>query len=536
MKTRNDMKPENEQEAFVVSDDRHHRMILEIQDYAIIFLSTDGTVLDWNKGAEKLKGYKASEIIGKNFRLFYTDEDKTAKLPEQLLKQAIATGYARHEGYRIRQDGSKFWGMISITAIHNSRDELIGFSKVTKDLTEQKIAADRLVTFTNELSIRTEQLQLSEARYHRMIAEVRDYAIIFLDVDGKIQNWNAGAELIKGYQANEIIGKSFHLFYKQEDIDQQVPQSLLLKAKLEGRALSEGWRVRKDNSQFWASVVITAIHDASGALIGLSKVTRDLTSQKNASDEQTKNAAVLAGKNQDLEKLNAELLSYVYVVSHDLKEPIRKIQMFASMQLAPSTLGDETASLAKKIISSASRMQTLMSDLLTYSQISGNAVFDVVDLNEILRTAVSDLELTIKEKRAQIHVRPLPTIKAISFQMYQLFLNLISNAIKFSQPGMPPVVEIAGKFCDSNEIPENFDPTAPRYLCLTFADNGIGFESQYAERIFHVFQRLNPKAAVGGTGIGLSIVKKIVTTHNGQIFVQSVPNEGTAFSIYLPAS
>ena len=312
------------------SEERYHKMVSEVTDYVVISLDRTGRILDWNKGAERIKGYKAEEIVGKNFRLFYTKEDKEKKLPELLLKEAIEKGSVSHEGWRIKKGGSRYWGSVAITALHNEQGEIFGFSKVTKDLTEKKIAEDKLANFADELVFSNEELKKSEERYHKMVAEVKDYAIILLDKKGIIQNWNAGAEFIKGYTAAEAVGKSFEMFYTQEDQKNRLPNKLLDEAARMGRVANEGWRVRKDGSRFWGSVVITALHDSNKEIIGFSKVTRDLTERKKAEDQSKEDAVELERKNRALERVNAEISSFAYVASHDLKEPLRKIQTFAS--------------------------------------------------------------------------------------------------------------------------------------------------------------------------------------------------------------
>jgi PAS domain S-box-containing protein len=519
------------------AEEKYHKMVSEVHDYAIILLDPDGKILDWNKGAEKLKGYKAEEIIGKSFRMFYTSEDKDANLPERLLREAMTNGFTTHEGYRIRKDGTRFWGNVAITALYDDTRTLIGFSKVTKDLSQRKINEDRINIYTQELRAKNEELKFSEERYHKMIAEVRDYAILLLSKEGNVQNWNAGAELIKGYAAHEIIGKSFKVFYTQDDVERGLPDKLLAEAELKGKATTEGWRKRKDGSKFWGSIVITALHDAKGNLIGFSKVTRDLTEKKKADDELKNKTLELELKNHELEKLNTELSSFAYVVSHDFKEPIRKIQVFGNRQQEPGKTLEEVQEFSKKIVASALRMQNLMEALLSYSTISNDTSEpERVDLNEILELVKTDLEITISETSAIITNDKLPVIRGASFQMHQLFLNLITNSIKFAKPGEPPVISITSKVISDGEVPEELLIKNKVFNKITFTDNGIGFEASQAERIFNVFQRLKSASDSKGTGIGLAIVKKVVTNHDGFVSAESQPGKGAKFYVYLPVT
>lgn len=519
-------------------EEKYHKMISEIRDYAIILLDTDGTVLDWNKGAEKLKGYAPHEIIGKNFRLFYAQEDRDTNLPQRLLQQALQNGTANHEGYRIKKDGSRFWGNVAITALHDHHGKIIGFSKVTKDLTDRKIADDRLAIFTQELQQKNEALRSSEERYHRMIAEVKDYAIILLDPNGKIQNWNAGAELIKGYSAVDAIGKSFKIFYTDDDIKVGVPDKLLGDAESTGIARSEGWRKRKDGTLFWGSIVITALHDKDGNVIGFSKVTRDLTASKAAEDSRKQYAMELELKNHELQRLNAELTSFSYVVSHDLKEPVRKIQVFASRQLEPDKSPEQLKEFSQKIMSTAARMQIMMESLLTYAMISNDTTSrEAVDLNTVLANVKSDLEIRIAEVGASIKSDTLPLIQAIPFQMHQLFLNLLSNAIKFCKRDIAPAISITAKPVADDALPKDLPVMNGRqYYQLTFSDNGVGFEADQVNKIFDVFRRLQNKKESAGAGVGLAIVKKVTENHEGLVLAEGEVGVGATFHIYLPGA
>ena len=511
MQQRNAMDLEFKNEELRRSEERYHRMIAEIEDYAIILLDNDGKILNWNKGAQSIKGYSAKEIVGRNFSVFYLQDDINAGLPQRLLDTARTHNKASHEGWRVRSDGKTFWGMIVITALHDNDNNIIGFSKVTRDLTERKNAEERMERYAHELQYQNEMLHRSEERYHRMIAEVEDYAIILLDQNGDILNWNKGAEAIKGYKESEVLGQNFSIFYLPEDLQKNLPNKLLEKAVQHNKATHEGWRKRKDGTKFWGSIVITALHGNNNEIIGFSKVTRDLTQKKAAEDY--------------ILRQNKQLEEYAYVTSHDLQEPLRKINLFSDLLEEKITEKNELA-LLQKIKASASRMTNLIKGVLQYSQVSSDSELKVpIDLNKLINEIEIDFELLLQEKQGRIIRGKLPKVKGIPIQIHQLFSNLISNSIKFNDKA--PEIKIAAV-----EYVDEF--SLKKMIKLSFQDNGIGFRTEHAERIFQLFRRL--EGTVSGTGIGLALCKRIVEGHGGTISASGVPGEGSTFEITLAAS
>ncbi|MFL5632768.1 MAG: PAS domain-containing sensor histidine kinase [Gemmatimonadaceae bacterium] len=249
-----------------------HRLLVEtVDDYAIFALDPQGYVISWNAGAQRIKGYKPNEIIGKHFSIFYPEEKRAEGFPQYELKEAARVGRFEDEGWRIRKDGSRLWANVVITALHNRSGALVGYAKVTRDLTERREAEDAL--------------RASEERFRLLVQGVRDYAIFMLDPTGHITTWNEGAQRIKGYTSDEAIGKHFSIFYPPEDVASGKPPRELKIAVATGAYEEEGWRVRRDGSRFWASVVITALRTPGGELAGFSKVTRDLTERRAAQDQ-----------------------------------------------------------------------------------------------------------------------------------------------------------------------------------------------------------------------------------------------------------
>jgi PAS domain S-box-containing protein len=245
-------------------DARRLELLIDaIVDYAIYMISLDGRVRSWNAGAERLKGYSEAEIIGQPFARFFTPEDQKRGLPQHALATAAKHGRFESEGWRIRKDGTRFWALAVVDAIRDETGELIGFAKVTRDMTERRRAQQELIA--------------SEQRFRRLVEGVVDYAIFQLDPNGIISTWNSGAARIKGYAADEVIGRHFRSFYTPEEVQAGVPEKALATARREGRYEAEGWRIRKNGTRFWASVVIDAIRGDNGDLIGFAKVTRDIS-------------------------------------------------------------------------------------------------------------------------------------------------------------------------------------------------------------------------------------------------------------------
>jgi PAS domain S-box-containing protein len=380
------------------------------------------------------------------------------------------------------------------------------------------------------------QFAIANEGYQRMIAEIEDYAILMMDTDGNILNWNRGAEKIKGYTAEEIIGKNFRLFYPDQDRKDLLPDRLIQEAARNNRAQHEGWRVRKDGTKFWGSVVITALHDDDGNIVGFSKVTRDLTERKAAEETVIENARALEVKNRELAAMNQELASFAYVSSHDLQEPLRKIQTFATriIETEEKTLSEKAKDYFGRMQSAALRMQKLIEDLLTYSRTNtAEKKIESVNLNEVISELTTDLKEMIDSKSAKISVAPLPTINAIRFQIAQLFTNIFTNALKFSKPDIVPEISVSAQTVEGSSFGQVANAKKLFYK-ISITDNGIGFEPEHKNKIFEVFQRLHGRSEYSGTGIGLAICKKIVENHGGVISAEGELDKGATFNIYLP--
>lgn len=471
-------------------------MVSGVQDYAIFLLTPDGVVNSWNAGAERIKGYQADEIIGKHFSVFYPAEALERGWPEFELSVAASEGRFEDEGWRVRKDGTRFWANVVITAWKDQAGKLLGYLKITRDLTERQEA---------EIALRD-----SEERFRHLVMSVKDYAFILIDTEGYVQSWNPGAEHIKGYRSEEIIGKHFSIFYPREAIDKGWPEQELLLARTRGRFEDEGWRVRKDGSQFWANVVITPFKTDSGVLRGFWKITRDLTEPKMAEDR--------------LRRSNKELEQFASIAAHDLQEPLRKVQAFGDrlQTRAGTALDAQSRDYLARMLVSATRMRSLINDLLAFSRVTTKAQpFARVDLAVLVREVITDLEVRIQQTGGRVDLGLLPVLEADPLQMRQLFQNLIANALKFRRPEEPPVITVESTRAGS-------------WWQICVRDNGIGFEEKYLDRIFEMFQRLHGKDEYEGTGMGLAICRKIIERHGGTITARSAPGAGATFILKLP--
>jgi PAS domain S-box-containing protein len=357
----------------------------------------------------------------------------------------------------------------------------------------------------------------NQDQFRDMVAGVRDYAIFLMTPDGIVATWNNGAERIKGYRADEIVGRHFSVFYPPEAIEKGWPEAELTVAARDGRFEDEGWRIRKDGSRFWANVVITACRDDAGRVSGFLKITRDLTDRKRA-EERLKDYA------ERLQLSNRELEQFASVAAHDLQEPLRKIQAFGDRlrARAGAVLDEQSSDYLARMLAAAARMRTLIEDILAFSRVGRKGGgFVPVDLTGVVREVIGDLDVRLQEAAGRVELGPLPTVEADPVQMRQLFQNLIGNSLKFRRPDEPLVVTVTGLARDG-------------LARITVRDNGIGFEPEYRERIFEVFQRLHGHDAYEGTGIGLAICRKIVERHGGTITAEGVPRSGATFLVAIP--
>jgi PAS domain S-box-containing protein len=504
-------------QASLTSDDPdlYRQLVASVVDFAMVGLDALGHVVSWNPGAERLEGYVAAEIIGQHFEVLFVPEDRAAGRPTQQLESAARTGRLEEAGWRLRKDGSRFWAHALISPIRDDRGEVIGFSHVMHDRTEGRTA--------------TATVRESEESFRLLVETVNDYAIFMLDPEGRVVSWNKGAERIKGYTAHEIIGTSFTRFYPQEAIDARFPQHELDVASIDGRFEDEGWRVRKDGSRFWANVVITALREPNGRLVGFAKVTRDLTARREAEEQARRLAAEQAARAQAQRAAAAvaeayqDLDQFAYAASHDLKAPLRGIANLAQwiQDDVGEKLGAESLAHMALLQGRVRRMEALIDGILTYSR-AGRRLSppELVDTGALVRESIELLAVPA-EMRIEI-CEPMPTLLAERVPLQQVFMNLLSNAVKYTRATRPDVlVRVAWRNADDAV---EFD----------VSDNGPGIAPQYHERIWGMFQTLAARDKIEGSGIGLSVVKKIVESRGGRVSVRSTPGHGATFRFAWP--
>jgi PAS domain S-box-containing protein len=506
------------------SEERFRLLVESVRDYAIFMLDTDGYILTWNAGAERFKGYRADEIIGQHFSRFYPPEARARDIPANELREAADVGVFEDEGWRVRKDGTLFWANVVISAVRDAQGELIGFAKVTRDLTQRR---------SHE-----EALRRGEERFRLLVEGVSEYAIFMLDPNGRVSTWNVGAERIKGYTASEIIGQHFSIFYPAEARESGWPEHELQVAGQTGSFVDTGWRLRKDGTTFWANVTITALRDESGRLIGYAKLTRDLTESRRLEDmevvNQQREEMLDAERSARMAAQRATRLKdeFLATLSHELRTPLSSILGWTQILLrGESSKGPEAQRRAIEVIDRNARAQVqLIDDLLDLSRImTGKIRLDLQQISfaSVVEAAVDSAMPSAKTK--DIRLKAIlganhDVISADGARLQQVVWNLLTNAIKFTPKGGQ--VQVLLQRVNS-------------HVELSVSDTGIGIPGSYLPHVFDRFSQRDSSTtrAFGGLGLGLAICKQLVELHSGSIKAASEgEDKGATFFVQLPLS
>jgi PAS domain S-box-containing protein len=492
---------------------RFQLLVDAVTDYAIYMLDPTGVVVSWNAGAQRFKGYVESEILGAHFSRFYTEEDLATNLPQRALETAAREGKFEAEGWRVRKDGERFWAHVVIDPIRDARGNLLGYAKITRDLTERKKTQDAL--------------RESEERFRLLVQGVTDYAIYMLDPQGHVTNWNAGAQRIKGYNESEIIGRHFSQFYTEPDRATELPRRALETAAREGKFEAEGWRLRKDGTRFWASVVIDPIRNDRGELIGFAKITRDITERRKAQEALEHAQAALfqaqkmeavgqltGGVAHDFNNLLTIIVNNLDLLTRNAREP-RDVKLIESAQRA----AERGAKLTQQLLA-FSRRQPLQPD-------THNPNTLIEGFESVLRRACGEM--------IRLQLSLAPRIRWVSVdapQFESALLNLIVNA-RDAMPSGGSLKIMTGNVTLSEKDSAASDLPPGQYASIAVQDTGTGMTPEIVSRVFEPF--FTTKEIGKGTGLGLSQVYGFVTQSGGHIKVDSTPGEGTKVTMLLPA-
>ncbi|NYZ12317.1 PAS domain S-box protein [Azospirillum sp. RWY-5-1] len=496
-----------------LSGERRFQLLVDsIHDYAIYMLDPQGYVVSWNPGAQRLKGYSPDEIIGEHFSHFFPAEDRRDGLPQRMLAKAFKEGRYQTEGWRVRKDGSRFRASVVVDTIRDENGAHLGFAKITRDITER---------FEAEAALR-----LSEERFRLLVQGVIDYSIYLLDTDGRVTNWNAGAERMKGYTADEIVGQHFSRFYPEEDRAAGAPAHSLDTARREGRYETEGWRVRKDGTRFYASVVIDAIRNESGDLIGFAKITRDITEQRRTR-EALEEARIALFQSQKMEALG----QLTGGIAHDFNNLLTVI--VNSLDLLRRRAKDaRDLRLVDNAHRAAERGARLTQQLLAFArrQALTPASHDVNTLirgfEPILRRACGEAVAL----RVDLVHRPTP-VEIDAPQFEAALLNLVVNA-RDAMPDGGRLTVASGLLEVDAERAEGWGVKPGHFVAVHVTDSGTGIAPEIVERVLEPF--FTTKEMGRGTGLGLSQVYGFVRQSNGQMEIASTVGQGTTVSLYLP--
>lgn len=507
------MEGQTRHEDSLSTDGRYRLLVDAIKDYAIYMLDPDGFIANWNSGAQRFKGYTADEIIGEHFSRFYTPEDRAVDLPRRALEIARTEGQFEKEGWRIRKNGERFWAHVVIDPIWDEAGTLVGFAKITRDLTERQRAL--------------ETLRESEEQFRMLVQSVTDYAIYRLDPDGHVSSWNAGAERIKGYAPHEIIGSHFSKFYTAADAAAGEPAKALAIARTEGRFLAEGRRVRKDGSEFAASVVIDPIYGEDGQLAGFAKITRDV-SEREEQQRELERAREALFQSQKMEAIG----QLTGGVAHDFNNLLMAVQSSISLLAKKIPADPEFKRLIDNALQGVERGAALTQRMLAFAR-RQDLQTELIEPIRLIRNMTDLLQRTIGPAHPLQLLLPgrIAPVEADANQLEMALINLAVNARDAMPDGGPISIGVSAHDLAANTVDHL---PAGAYVRIKVADSGKGMDPETLLRATEPF--FTTKGVGKGTGLGLSMVHGLAEQMGGFLQLQSQPGSGTTAALWLPAA
>ncbi|MBN3727896.1 PAS domain S-box protein [Burkholderia sp. Ac-20379] len=484
-------------------------------DYAICTLAPDGRILSWNRGGERIHGYRSAEIVGQHVSVFYPAPERAAGVPGQALAAAAEHGRHAGLGWRLRNGGAPFWANVVLTALRGDDGTLLGFVEVVDDVSDTKAAHDSALE--------------NERQFRLLVQGVVDYAIFMLSPDGQVVSWNPGAERIKGYTAEQIVGSHFSRFYTPEDVVGGVPEHALATARRDGRFEAEGWRVRRDGSRFFAHVVIDVIrHD--GAIVGFAKVTRDITERRRAAEqlEQTRAALFQSQKMEALGQLTGG-------VAHDFNNVLQVLRGNLDLLTHRHEHDPWTLERLQKAVDATERGSRLAAHLLAFGRQQALQPL-VVSPERQLRDMDSLLRRTLGDA-VEIETVVEPALWFAMLDPHQFenaVLNLAVNAREAMPDGGKLTLELSNETLDDGYVAAEPDVPPGQYVMLAVTDNGVGMSHDVQARAFEPFFSTKPDGI--GTGLGLSMAYGFVKQSGGHIRIYSEAGYGTTVKAYFPRS
>jgi len=481
---------QSKKQAPVIEND-YHRMIDAVEDYAIILLDPQGMIRNWNKGARKITGYEAGEIIGKSFRLFYQQDELELQIPEKNLNETMLKGRAVYEGKRVRKDGQVYWASVVITSLTGPDDEVTGYTKIIRDITEKRKAEEKFFALLNSAPDAT----------------------VIVNEEGVIQMANTQTEKLFGYARHEIIGRPVEIFIPYELRSRHIHHRADFAKSSKVRAMGVGIElnaVKKDGSMFPVEISLSPLQTEEGMLI--SAAVRDISHRKDLEKE--------------LKKINTELEAFTYSVSHDLRAPLRGIIGFTNVleEEYSNKLDMEARRITSIIKANTMRMGRLIDDLLNFSRTGKQELIKTdISTKVLVHEIINEITSQNQDDDIKWDIRELLPARGDISTIRQVWVNLISNAVKYSRNRPDPCIEIGSWLDNGNSV-------------YYVKDNGVGFDEQYKDKLFRVFQRLHDVDEFEGTGVGLAVVEKIISRHKGKVWAEGKPGEGATFYFALPVT